>query len=148
MEDVKMTNLILSPNRISRDFDRIFNDLCCQTPFSANAESGWSPRVNITENDERVKLEFDLPGMDREDIKVTVKDGLLTVSGERKVEKKEENENSIRNELFTGQFSRSFTLSDSVDAARISADYKNGQLTLALPKTEKAKPKQIDVKIS
>jgi len=142
-----MTHVVCSPNRVGVNLDRVFNDLFAGIPAWTNVGTDFSPRVNITENDERIKLEFDLPGMVKDDVKVSVKDRLLTVSGERKVEKKDEKENFVRSEIFTGQFSRSFTLPETVDADKISADYKNGLLSLALPKTEKAKPKQIDVKI-
>jgi len=139
---------LVTTNRIGSNLDRMFNDLFGASPVWTNSNTDFAPRVNITENDSRIKLEFELPGISRDDVKVTVKDGLLTVSGERKEEKKEENENFVRNEIYTGQFSRSFTLPETVDSEKISADYKNGLLTLALPKSEKAKPKQIEVKVS
>lgn len=143
-----MTNIVCTPNRTSRNIDKVLNDIFNTTPFWTNTNTDFAPRVNITENDSRIKLEFELPGLERDDIKVTVKDGLLTVSGERKAEKKEENENYVRSEIYNGQFSRSFTLPETVETDKISADYKNGLLTLALPKSEKAKPKTIEVKIS
>jgi len=143
-----MTNVICTPNRTARSLDRVFNDIFNASPYWTNVNTDFAPRVNITENDNRIKLEFDLPGMENDDIKVTVKDGLLTVSGERKVEKKDEKENYVRSEIYTGQFSRSFTLPETVETDKIAADYKNGLLTLELPKSEKAKPKTIDVKVS
>ena len=76
-----MTNVICTPNRTARSLDRVFNDIFNTTPFWTNVNTDFAPRVNITENDNRIKLEFELPGMVRDDIKVTVKDGLLTVSG-------------------------------------------------------------------
>lgn len=138
---------IISTNRIGHDLDRVFNDMFCAAPFWTNVSSNFAPRVDITENDNRIKLEFELPGMEKNEIKVTVKDGLLTVSGERKVEKRDESENYVRSEIYTGQFSRSFTLPDTVEVDKTTADYKNGILTLELPKSERAKPKQIDVKV-
>ena len=143
-----MTNVICTPNRTARSLDRVFNDIFNTTPFWTNVNTDFAPRVNITENDNRIKLEFELPGMVRDDIKVTVKDGLLTVSGERKEEKKDEKENYVRSEIYSGQFSRSFTLPETVEVDKISADYKNGLLTLSLPKSERAKPKTIEVKVS
>ena len=80
-EDSSMTNVICTPNRTARSLDRVFNDIFNTTPFWTNVNTDFAPRVNITENDNRIKLEFELPGMVRDDIKVTVKDGLLTVSG-------------------------------------------------------------------
>jgi HSP20 family protein len=146
-EDSTMRSLVTT-NRIGHSLDRMFNDLFNGVPVWANANSDFAPKVNITENDRRIRLEFELPGMDKGDINVTVKDGLLTVSGERKVETKDEKENYVRSEIYTGQFSRSFTLPETVETDKISADYKNGILTLGLPKSEKAQPKQIEVKVS
>ena len=138
----------VTTNRIGNGLDKVFSDLFNGVPVWANANTEFAPRVNITENDSRIKLEFELPGMDKGDINVTVKDGLLTVSGDRKVETKDEKENYVRSEIYTGQFSRSFTLPETVETDKISADYKNGILTLGLPKSEKAKPKQIEVKVT
>ncbi len=143
-----MTNLVCTPNRTSRNIDKVLNDIFNTTPFWTNANTDYAPRVNIIENDNRIKLNFELPGLERDDIKVTVKEGLLTVSGNRKVESKEEIENFVRSEIYSGQFSRSFTLPETVETDKISADYKNGLLILNLPKSEKAKPKTIDIKVS
>ncbi len=142
-----MTNVCCTPNRTTGNLDKVLNEIFNATPFWTNINTDFAPRVNITENDNRIKLEFELPGMERNDIKVTVKDGLLTVSGERKEEKKDEKENYVRNEIYSGQFSRSFTLPETVEVDKISADYKNGLLTLSLPKSEKARPKTIEVKV-
>src|SRR3990172_10367672 len=143
-EDVTMTNVCCTPHRTARNLDRVFNDIFNTTPFWTNVNTHFAPLANITENDNRIRLEFELPGMVRDDIKVTVKDGLLTVSGERKEEKKDEKENYVRSEIYSGQFSRSFTLPETVEVDKISADYKNGLLTLSLPKSERAKPKTIE----
>ncbi len=143
-----MTNVVCTPNRTSRNIDKVLNDIFNTSPFWTNTNTEFAPRVNITENDNRIKLEFELPGMERDDIKVSVKDGLLTVSGERKSDKKDEQENFVRSEIYSGQFSRSFTLPETVETDKISADYKNGLLILNLPKSEKAKPKTIDIKVS
>ncbi len=143
-----MKHLVLTPNKISDGIDRMFGDLFNSTPFLANVNSDFAPRVDISENDSRIKLEFELPGMDKESIKVTVRDGFLSVSGERKEESKVESDTYVRSEIFSGRFSRSFTLPETVETDKISADYKNGMLTLELPKSEKAKPKMIDVKVS
>ena len=148
MEDFSMTNVCFTPNRTVQSFDSVFNDIFNTAPFRTNANTNFAPRVNITENDQRIKLDFDLPGLAKDDIKVSVKAGLLTVSGERKIEQKVESDNFVRSEIFSGQFSRSFTLPETVEVDKISADYKNGLLTLSLPKSEKAKPKTIDVKVS
>ena len=146
-EDSTMTHVCCTPNRTSGNLDKVLNDIFNTAPFRINTNTDFAPRVNITENDQRIKLDFDLPGLAKDDIKVTVKAGLLTVSGERKIEQKVESDDYVRSEIYSGQFSRSFTLPETVEIDKISADYKNGLLTLSLPKSEKAKPKTIEVKV-
>ena len=157
MEDYKMRSLMISPNRNVFPFEKIFDNFFSNSPFLedagnicnvANAESSFSPRVNITETDDQLKLNFEMPGIDKSKIKVTVKNGLLTVSGERNVEQKTETEDFVRSEIFSGQFSRSFTLPKNVRTDKIKADYKNGMLLISLPKTEESKPKEIDISIN
>ena len=140
-----MTHLV-SPNRISREIDHMFNHMlagrhqdCCHGDFM--------PRVNIRETDDNVSLTFELPGVNQEDVKVTIENNVLTVSGERKFEHSEENDGYVRNEISTGSFSRSFTLPRTVDTDSVTADYKNGMLTVAMARKEEAKPKQIEVSI-
>lgn len=120
-------------------------------PLFKESES-WSsecfvPAVDIREKDDRYILEAELPGMKKEDIKVEVKDGVLTISGERKYEHEEKKEDYTRIERCYGTFHRAFTLPEHVLDSQIEATYKDGILTVTLPKGEKAKPKQIDVKI-
>ena len=141
-----MTHFV-SPNRISREIDNMFNHMignqrqeCCHGDFM--------PRVNIRENDESVSLTFELPGVNQEDVKVTIENNVLTVAGERKFESSEENDGYVRNEISTGSFSRSFTLPRTVDTDSVTADYKNGLLTVAIARKEEAKPKQIEVAIN
>ncbi len=157
MEDYKMRSLMISPSRNVFPFEKIFDDFFSNSPFLgdagnicnvANAESGFSPRVNITETDDQLKLNFEMPGIDKSKIKVTVKNGQLTVNGERSVEQKTETEDFVRSEIFSGQFSRSFTLPKNVRTDKIKADYKNGMLLISLPKTEESKPKEIDININ
>ncbi|MEE8404626.1 MAG: Hsp20/alpha crystallin family protein [candidate division Zixibacteria bacterium] len=153
-----MRSLMISPSRNVFPFEKIFDNFFSNSPFFGDAgnicnvaegtESGFSPKVNITEADNQVKLNFELPGIDKDKIKVTVKNGQLTVSGERNVEQKTETEDFVRSEIFSGQFSRSFTLPKNVRADKIKADYKNGMLLISLPKTEESKPKEIDVSIN
>jgi len=113
---------------------------------------GWAaedfvPAVDISEKEEAYYLEAEIPGMKKEDILIDVKDGILTISGERKYEREEEKENYTRVERCYGTFHRSFTLPDHIEEDKIDAEYKDGVLTVTLPKGEKAKPKTIDVKI-
>ena len=107
---------------------------------------GWVPAVDIFENDQHeVVLKAELPDMKREDIDVTFENGVLTIKGERRFEQDAKRENFHRVERHYGSFSRSFTLPNTVDAARINASYKDGVLTVRLPQREEAKPKQIAV---
>jgi len=115
---------------------------------STAAETVWSPRVDIVEDKDTFRLHADLPGLAREDVKVAVENGVLTLSGERKAEKREGKEKGYEYfERTYGAFSRSFRLPDNVDAAGIKATHKNGVLELSLPKREEAKPKAIEVKV-
>jgi len=115
--------------------------------FEGNSDVTWSPRVDINETGKEIIIEAELPGIDKKDVKVEVKDNVLIISGERKQEKKTENSECCRLERHYGKFERSFSLSDAVDAQKITAQYKSGVLTLSLPKTEKALPKEITVKV-
>lgn len=108
----------------------------------------WSPVADITESDKEFLIKAELPEVKKEDVTVTVQDGSLTISGERKQERKEKGENEIRVESFYGSFSRTFTLPENVDTKAIKAETKDGVLRVHVPKTEvaKAKPVQIEVK--
>jgi len=139
-----MTYLI-SPNRISHEIDQIFDRL-----WSGNSECScaFAPRVNIRETENDVALVFEIPGVEKDDIKVAIENGVLTLSGERKVEPADEKSGYVRNEILGGTFSRSFTLPDTVDTDKIEADYKHGLLTVKMARKEEAKPKQIEIKVN
>jgi len=143
-----MTKLMVSPNRVARDVDSMFDEFFRAPRVWSNGDTAFVPRVNISENDDLVRINFEVPGMEKSNFKVTIKDKVLTVSGERSFETKEENENWVRTEMSTGHFTRSFTLPETVDAEHVKADYKAGILELTLPKKEEAKPREIDVQIS
>lgn len=113
----------------------------------SNYDCCFSPSVDIMESEDDVVLTFELPGMDKKDIKVWIEDHVLTVSGERKVRDEKKTDDYIRTEISEGSFSRSFTLPRTIDNGKISADYDNGLLTVKLVKAEEAKPKEIEVKI-
>ena len=108
----------------------------------------WAPSVDISETEAEYAIKAELPEVKKEDVKVTVEDGVLTLQGERKQEKEEKGKKYHRIERSYGRFVRSFTLPDSVDESKVKAEYTDGVLHLHLPKSEKAKPKQIDVKIA
>ena len=141
-----MRNLVLNPVRFENEIDNFFNSFL--NPIChVEQKAGFSPRVNIVENDDQVDLTFEIPGMEKGDIKVLVQDGQLTISGERKFKEEKKEGNFVRTEIRTGSFSRAFTLPDYVESEKIQADYKNGLLEITLPKKEEKKPKEIEVKI-
>ncbi len=108
----------------------------------------WMPVVDISESDGEYLIKAELPEIKKEDVKVTVEDGVLTIQGERRQEKEEKGKRYHRVERSYGSFVRSFTLPESVDEGGVKAEYKDGVLNLHLPKSEKVKPKAIDVKVS
>ena len=107
----------------------------------------WAPRVDIAETDAEFVIKAEVPEVKKEDVKVTVDNGVLTVTGERKQEKEEKGKKFHRVERYYGSFSRSFTLPDNVDKTKVKATFKDGMLTLALPKTEEVKAKAIEVTV-
>ncbi len=104
------------------------------------------PAVDFYEDRDQLVLKAELPGVNREDLDLSLHDGVLTLAGERREEKTFENAEVHRSERFLGKFQRSFTLPAAVDAAKVQASFKDGILTVTLPKAETAKPKQIEVK--
>jgi HSP20 family protein len=107
----------------------------------------WSPPVDIAEDEKEYIVKAELPGINKEDIKVTVEGGVLSITGERKAEKEEKNKKYHRIERSYGTFTRTFTLPEAASAEKVSAEFKDGVLKVHLPKDEKAKPKSVEVKI-
>jgi len=108
-------------------------------------ESHWLPAVDIRETAEAIVVHAELPGIDKKDVKVDVRDGVLTISGERKYEKDVKEENVHRIERSYGSFTRSFSLPSHVDVNKVEAKLDNGVLEVRLPKTDTARPKSISV---
>jgi HSP20 family protein len=108
----------------------------------------WAPALDVQEDKDNFVIRTELPGLKREDIEVSLHDGALIISGERKVEKVEEGVEIHRQERFYGKFQRALTLPTPVAAEKITAQYKDGVLTVTLPKVEEAKPKQIDISVN
>lgn len=130
--------------RLQDQMARLFDDR-----LVAEGESvGWTPRVDIFEDDEGLALRYELAGVNPKDVDIRFENGVITLRGERKIEKEEKQENYHRTEMSYGTFSRSFSLPTTVDAEHIRADAKNGILTVHLPKKAEAKPKSIQVKVS
>jgi HSP20 family protein len=134
---------------VQNEVNRVFGNFWGRNAAEEGELRGtWSPAVDIAESKDELVVSADLPGLNREDIKVNVENNVLTFSGERKQEKREEESNYHRLERSYGYFSRSFTLPATVKADRIKASYKDGVLCLTLPKIEEAKPRQIAVEIN
>jgi len=108
----------------------------------------WSPLVDISEDDKEYLIQAELPQVKREDVKVTAQEGTLTIMGERKFEKEEKGRRFHRVERAYGSFGRSFSLPDDASPAKVSAEFKDGMLTVHLVKNEKAKPQLVEVKVS
>lgn len=111
-------------------------------------QTGWVPALDVHEDADNFIIRAELPGLKREDIEVSLQDGALIISGERKSEKVEEGVEIHRQERFYGKFQRALTLPTPVAVDKVKAQYKDGVLTITLPKTEEAKPKQIDVSVN
>jgi len=107
----------------------------------------WTPAVDIAEHDDQYVVKVELPGVSKDEVKITLESNILTIRGEKKQEKETKKENYHRVERSYGSFQRSFTLPTTVKSDKIDASYNNGVLTVALPKAEEAKPKQIEVKV-
>jgi len=130
------------------EIDRLFDAPLSDLGRSASGFGGWTPALDVYEDKESVMVKAELAGMKKEDIEVTLHEGTLSIAGERKTEKKVEEAGLYRSERFFGRFQRAVTLPAPVDGSKVKADYKDGILTVTLPKTEESKPKQIDVSIS
>ena len=148
-----MTLVRWSPFRdvlnIQDEMNRLFNTFFARTPERRDAGTfSWSPLVDILETDGEIKVVAEVPGMKREDIKISVQDNVLTLKGEKKLEKEEKEKNFHRVERAHGAFERSFSLPASVQTDKVKASYKDGVLTIALPKSEETKPKEIAISVS
>jgi HSP20 family protein len=109
--------------------------------------SDWTPTVDISETDREYLIKMELPEVKKEDVKVTVEDGVLTIQGERRQEREEKGKKYHRVERSYGAFARRFSVPDEVEESKVSAEFRDGMLNLRLPKSEKAKPKAIEVKV-
>ncbi len=107
--------------------------------------SNWTPALDLYQTNDNIVAVVELPGMRKEDIEISLHDGTLSISGERKEETKD---GAARTERVTGKFRRSVTLPTRVDSSKVAASYKDGVLTVTLPKAEEAKPKQIQINLN
>jgi HSP20 family protein len=130
------------------DIDRLFESPLTEWARNSNLLSGWNPALDLYEDKDNLYVKVELPGMKREDIDVSLHEGSLSISGERKGEEKHEDAEVYRAERFFGRFQRMVTVPTSVAVDKVKAQYKDGILTITMPKTEEAKPKHIDVNVS
>lgn len=139
-----------------RDMEMLFDRLDRQRGAVARGEdrqelmtvADWTPSVDVSETEDEYLIKVELPEVRKEDVKVTIHDGVLTLRGERKLETEEKNKKFHRVERAYGSFARSFTLPENVDDGSVEAQHKDGMLYLHLGKVEQAKPKSIEVKVA
>ena len=128
--------------------NRLFNETIFQGRGEESALTTWAPAVDIYETLNELVVKADLPDMQEKDIDVRVENNLLTIRGERKFEKNVSEDNYLRVERSYGSFSRSFSLPNTVNTESIHADYKNGVLTVNLPRREESKPRQVKINVN
>jgi HSP20 family protein len=131
------------PHRINRFFDEPF--LSVLWPEDESSVGTWRPNVDIYDNEGSIVLKAELPGVDKKDIDIAIKDGVLTLKGERSYENEVKEDSYYRKERAFGHFQRSFSLPENTDAGKIKADFKDGILKVEIPKPEERKPKKITV---
>jgi HSP20 family protein len=150
-------NALIRPSRRSSmvrrwddEFDNLFTGFLRPMRWmEEEASQGLIPRLDVTERENEYVVEAEMPGIKREDIDITLENGVLTISGESRSEKEEkEGERVIRQERQYGKYVRSLRLGTEVDEKNVKANYKNGILELVLPKAEQVKPKKINVNVS
>jgi HSP20 family protein len=131
-------------NSLRDEINRLFD-----TPLAnggSDVLNAWAPALDLYEENDNLILRAELPGMKKEDIDISLHENTISVSGERRNEKRYEGSQTSREERFFGRFTRSFKLPKPVDPSRVKAAYKDGVLTVTLPKTDEAKPRQIEIK--
>ena len=132
-------------SRAQEEMSRLLDD---RFVFRAGESLGWTPATDIYEDEEGLTLKFELAGVEPKDVDIRFENGVLTIKGERNLEKADQKENYHRVELSYGAFNRSFSLPPTVDAEKITAESKTGVLVVHLPKKAEAKPKSIQVKVN
>lgn len=132
---------------IQDEMNRLFNAYLEGSREGSEDAVLWAPLVDICETDEEITVTSEMPGMKKEDVKISVQDNVLTLKGEKKQEIDEKEKNFHRVERSYGVFERSFSLPSSVQTDKIKASYKDGVLTITLPKSEETKPKEIDIAV-
>lgn len=144
-----------NPFKEIEDMEKRLSSFFGRTPVPSGGDkkeaitvAEWSPLVDISEDEKEYLIKAELPEMKKEEIKINIHDNVLAISGERKYEKEEKGKKYHRVERAYGSFMRSFTLPEDADESKVNAEYNDGVLKVHLPKTEKAKPKAVEVKVS
>ena len=130
---------------LQSEVNRVFDAFFGTGASTATRARRWVPAMDLVETEDQLVLKADLPGMTHDDINIEVKDGVLTVSGERRAEHQENSEGFYRVERAFGQFSRSMSLPDGIDADKIAADFHDGVLEVRIPKPEERKPHRVQI---
>jgi HSP20 family protein len=125
--------------------DGFFSDRWFHFPLSRSWESSWTPLVDVEEREDEVVIHAELPGMKKKDIDVAVENNVLTIRGEKKMERRNGDGDCYRSERFFGKFERSFSLPATVVAEKAGAEFKDGVLTITLPKKEEARSRKISI---
>ncbi|HJT24051.1 MAG TPA: Hsp20/alpha crystallin family protein [bacterium] len=144
------TPTLFRPWAFDRNIQQLFDaflDFPKDWEFPMRKEIGF-PTVDISETPQQYDIRAEIPGMKKEDVKVSVNKNILTLSGEKKEEKKTEDKKYHRMESYYGSFQRSFVLPDGIKTEKVTADFKDGVLTVVVPKNEEAKEKTVDIKVS
>jgi len=131
--------------RLQREIDSIFQNMYPADGDREAPETGWTPRVDLSETEDAYHIHLDLPGVEKDDVDINLQDGTLTIRGERKEQAREEGTNTVRVERSFGQFFRSFTLPQTIKQDAIRATYDNGVLAVEVPKAEETKPRRIEI---
>ena len=133
---------------VQDEMSRLLDDIFGQRPARVQWTDGaWNPSVDVTEDEDSVVVKAEMPGLNKDDVKISVHDSILTLKGEKKQEKEEKEADYHRIERSYGSFCRSFQLPTTVRTDKIKANYKDGVLSITLPKTEEVKPKEIPISI-
>src|SRR5215210_1145618 len=130
---------------LQSEVNRVFDAFFGNGASGATRARRWVPAMDLVETEDQLVLKADLPGLGHDDISIEVKDGVLTVSGERRAEHEQNSEGFYRVERAFGHFSRSMTLPDGIDAERIAADFHDGVLEVRIPKPEERKPHRVAI---
>lgn len=138
---------------VEREFNKLFDSFSSRFGVDRDTDEDydnavWSPLTDIKEDEDKYTLSMDIPGVDKKDVKISYRNGNLVVSGERKYEDEKKSSKYHRIERAYGKYYREFTLPEKIVEDKIEAKFKDGTLTVTVPKAEDAKPKEIEVKVN